>query len=130
MFDYLQSDKHLITIIKEFKSEFDDEITVQKGEIVQFVSKFDQFWFQVYTDNRTGKVPISSCKEWNSTEMSPIKLIKSGQAAFVSKYDFIENCVDGDLSFSAFEILIGIITIDELLLFNDSFYFFFKDLIK
>ena len=103
----MQSNKCLITIVKDFTNEFDDELTVKNGEIVQFVSKLDRYWFEVYTDNRTGKVPISSCREWSSTEMSSISLVKPDQAAFISKYDFLKDCLEGDLRFAAFEILIG-----------------------
>ena len=102
-----QSDKCLITIVKDFTKEFDDELSVKSGQTVQFVSKLDRYWFEVYSDNRTGKVPISSCREWNSTEMSSIRLVKSHQAAFVSKYDFLKDCVEGDLRFSCFEVIIG-----------------------
>lgn len=93
--------------MKDFNSEFEDELTVKNGEIVQFVSKLDRYWFEVYSDNRTGKVPISSCREWNSTEMSSIRLVRPTQAAFVSKYDFLNNCEEGDLRFSSFEVIIG-----------------------
>ncbi len=103
-----QSNKCLVAIVKDFLKEFDDELTVKRGQVVQFVGKLDRYWFEVYCDGQTGKVPISSCREWNSQEMSSIRLVKaSQQAAFVSKYDFLNDCVEGDLRFSAFEIIIG-----------------------
>lgn len=102
-----QSNKCLVAIVKDFSKEFDDELTVKKGQVVQFVAKLDRYWFEVYCDGQTGKVPISSCREWNSHEMSSIRLKKPNQAAFVSKYDFLNDCVEGDLRFSAFEIIIG-----------------------
>ena len=101
------NNKCLITIVKDFTKEFDDELTVKSGQTVQFVSKLDRYWYEVYCDGHTGKVPISSCREWNSTEMSSIRLVKPKQAAFVAKYDFLNECVEGDLRFSAWELLIG-----------------------
>lgn len=107
MFGVNANQKCLITITKDFKSEFDDELTVSTNDIVQLVEKLDRYWFQVYHDGQIGKVPISNCREWNATEMAPLKLIKSTQTAFISKYDFCKDLVDGDLQFAALELLIG-----------------------
>ena len=107
-----QSNKCLLTIVKDFTKEFDEELTVKSGEIVQFVNKIDRYWFEVYSDNRIGKVPITNTREWSLSEMSSIKLKSvnqklTNQAAFVSKYDFLNDTVEGDLPFSSSEVIIG-----------------------
>lgn len=74
---------------------------------MQFVSKLDRYWYEVYCDNQTGKVPISSCREWNATEMSSIKLVKNQHAAFVGKFDFMNACEPSDLPFATHDVIIG-----------------------
>lgn len=101
------SNKSLIAIFKDFKSEEPNELSVTAGSIVQFVNKIDRIWYEVYQDGVTALVPISVCRELNYTDLEALKLIESVQSVFVAKFDFVHNCQDGDLRFAHSEILIG-----------------------
>lgn len=100
-------DKCLIKIFKDFNGEMQNELTVTCGQIVQFVRRLDRIWFEVFQDGQTGNVPISICREMNYSELETLRIVKSSQAVFVSKFDFLENCQDNDLRFAHSEILIG-----------------------
>lgn len=102
-------DKGLLRVTKDFTSEFEDELSVRTGDLMQFLKKVDRFWYEVYFDSKTGKVPISHCRELNSTELECLRLIdsQSGQAAFVARHDFCSGCQEGDLRFSKSELIIG-----------------------
>src|SRR6218665_1991295 len=108
-----EGDKILMNVVRNFDAQFDDEVSVGSGSVVQFVRKLDRMWFKVYHDGREGKIPINTCQEWSPTDMAKLAFDPdNGQAAFVAKFDFIRDAQEGDLVFTANELLIG-----ELLLF-------------
>lgn len=99
--------KHLIRVVKDFNGESDDELTVTKGEIVQFIAKTEQYWFKVWQNGREGKLPISSCIEINARDLVALRIVREQQAIFIARYDFIEGNKE-DLAFAAKEMLIGL----------------------
>lgn len=99
--------KHLIRVVKDFNGENNDELTVTKGEIVQFIAKTEQYWFKVWQNGREGKLPISSCIEINARDLLALKIVPEKQTIFISRYDFMEGNKE-DLAFAAKEMLIGL----------------------
>lgn len=102
------ADKCLLNVVKSFVGQYEDELTIEPGHIGQLVKKIDKYWYEVFLEDQIGKIPIDCCREMQCTSLNELRICKKlNQAIFIAKHDFINNCQDGDLKFSRFEIIIG-----------------------
>lgn len=100
--------KSILSIVKSFEKQFDDEISVEIGQIVQKIRKLDKYWFEIYIDGEIGKIPIDCCREIKTDQLRSLRInTELKQAIYVSKHDFVDNCEQGDLRFSRFELIVG-----------------------
>ncbi|KAF7493012.1 Dynamin-binding protein [Sarcoptes scabiei] len=106
--------KSILSIVKSFEKQFDDEISVEIGQIVQKIRKLDKYWFEIYIDGEIGKIPIDCCREIKTDQLRSLRInTELKQAIYVSKHDFVDNCEQGDLRFSRFELIVGFYPINN-----------------
>lgn len=102
--------KCLLTIHKSFTGQYDGELSIEPGQIAQLIRKIDKYWYEVYMEEQIGNIPIDCCRMIHDDLLQNLRIVtEMKQVVFVAKHDFINNCEAGDLKFSRFEFIIGII---------------------
>lgn len=104
--------KCLLTIHKSFTGQYDDELSIEHGQIAQLIRKLDKYWYEVYMEDRIGKIPIDCCHEIRDDLLDNLRIsLEMNQVVFIAKHDFINQCEDGDLKFARFELIIGMMIV-------------------